>query len=92
MPTDGRASIRPATCVYIQAMPAYPKNGRCPICLKANYASVVVRKPSGGHYTTEFYECSGCSVMFRDPHEFIRTNEFRRYEEQQMAKDKWRAN
>lgn len=66
-------------------MPPYPKNGRCPHCLKTEYHAVVVRKPTGGHYTTEFFGCSGCSVMFRSPYEFVRTAEFRAYEERRIA-------
>jgi hypothetical protein len=62
-------------------MPACPKHARCPICLTTEYVVVVVRKPTGGHYTTEFYQCSGCTVMFRDPYEFVRAPEFRDYEE-----------
>jgi hypothetical protein len=66
-------------------MPDYPRNGRCPICLKTSYTEVVVKKPGGGHYRTEFFQCSGCSVMFRDPHEFVRAPEFRAYEERRIA-------
>ena len=38
-----------------------------------HYVEVRVQKPSGVWYTTAFYECLGCSVMFRDPVVFART-------------------
>jgi hypothetical protein len=44
---------------------------RCPICRSHFYKEVVVAK-AGGFYKTEFFECSGCSVMFRDPDRFTR--------------------
>ena len=45
---------------------------RCPICRSQFFGSVVVARPGGGKYRTEFYECSGCSVMFRDPVKFTK--------------------
>jgi hypothetical protein len=45
---------------------------RCPICRSQRYEPVVVRARTGKPYQTEFYECSGCSVMFRDPPKFTR--------------------
>ena len=53
------------------------KNGRwelfnCPLCNSRHYVEVRVQKPSGVWYTTAFYECLGCSVMFRDPVLFSR--------------------
>lgn len=50
-----------------------PKHGwRCPLCLSGFYTRVVVGKPGGGEYRTEFSECSRCSVMFRRPERFMR--------------------
>ena len=51
------------------------KNGqwelfKCPICGCKDYVPVKVQRPSGTWYTTPFYECFGCSVMFRDPVSF----------------------
>jgi hypothetical protein len=41
----------------------------CPICSHINFTDVVV--PRGeGVYRTAFFECCGCSVMFRDPAKF----------------------
>jgi hypothetical protein len=45
---------------------------RCPICRSQRYEAVVVRRTSAKPYTTEFFECAGCSVMFRDPVRFTR--------------------
>jgi predicted RNA-binding Zn-ribbon protein involved in translation (DUF1610 family) len=50
-------------------------NGRfesfeCPVCGDRRYAEVRVQRLSGNWYTTPFYECFGCSVMFRDPVSF----------------------
>jgi hypothetical protein len=42
---------------------------RCPICSCINFRDVVVPKGSG-YYRTAFFECCGCSVMFRDPAKF----------------------
>jgi hypothetical protein len=48
------------------------KNGywelfKCPLCGSAKYVEVRVQRPSGHWYTTAFYQCFGCSTMFRDP-------------------------
>jgi hypothetical protein len=41
----------------------------CPICSCINFKDVVV--PRGeGYYRTAFFECCGCSAMFRDPVKF----------------------
>jgi uncharacterized C2H2 Zn-finger protein len=45
---------------------------RCPICRSQRYEAVVVRARTGKPYQTEFFECAGCSVMFRDPPKFTR--------------------
>jgi hypothetical protein len=67
-------------CLSCTGMPASQsgwKNGRwelfrCPLCASEHYVEVRVQKPSGVWYTTAFYECLGCSVMFRDPVLFAR--------------------
>jgi hypothetical protein len=48
------------------------KNGywelfKCPLCGSSKYVEVRVQRPSGHWYTTAFYQCFSCSVMFRDP-------------------------
>ena len=53
------------------------KNGRytlfcCPLCGGSKYVEVRVQRPNGHWYTTAFYECFHCSVMFRDPVSFTR--------------------
>ena len=45
---------------------------RCPLCRSTSHESVWVRRPSGAQYRTEFYECSGCTAMFRHPGRFTR--------------------
>ena len=44
----------------------------CPICKSDRYESVFVRRPGRGDelYRTEFLECAGCTVMFRDQKRF----------------------
>ena len=53
------------------------KNGywalfECPLCGSKKYVEVRVQRPSGYWYTTPFYQCFTCSVMFRDPVLFTR--------------------
>ena len=43
---------------------------KCPICGSIEYVPVIVRRPSGTRYPTQFNECFGCSVMFTDPVSF----------------------
>ena len=48
------------------------KDGRftrfeCPLCGSGGYVPVRVQKPNGHWYLTAFFQCFGCSVMFRDP-------------------------
>jgi hypothetical protein len=45
---------------------------RCPLCDTTAYNRVRVRRPDGKEYLTEFYECAGCTVMFRNPGRFTR--------------------
>jgi hypothetical protein len=42
---------------------------RCPICSHINFKEVVVSRGEG-YYRTAFFECCGCSAMFRDPAKF----------------------
>ena len=42
----------------------------CPICASINWRQVVVGRPDGSRYVTDFAECCGCSVMFRKPELF----------------------
>ena len=42
----------------------------CPLCKSDRYVRVKVQKPNGHWYTTEFYKCFGCSVMFADARDF----------------------
>jgi hypothetical protein len=51
------------------------KNGRytafrCPLCASRKYVPVVVQKSNGHWYTTDFFQCFHCTVMFRDPISF----------------------
>ena len=51
------------------------KNGywtlfKCPLCGSTKYVEVRVQRPSGHWYTTPFYQCFHCSVVFRDPVSF----------------------
>ena len=45
---------------------------RCPLCNGTAYSPVEVARPDGTRYRTEFYECLGCTVMFRHPGRFAR--------------------
>lgn len=45
---------------------------RCPLCNATAYNQVQVARPDGRPYKTEFYECSGCTSMFRHPARFTR--------------------
>jgi len=45
---------------------------RCPLCDGTAYCQVEVSRESGKRYMTEFYECVGCTVMFRHPGRFTR--------------------
>jgi hypothetical protein len=40
---------------------------RCRICGFDRWHVVTVRRRTGALYTTSFYACSGCSVMFLNP-------------------------
>lgn len=46
---------------------------RCPICRSSTFQAVSVRRGVGQpEYQTEFLQCTGCSVMFRDAVKFTR--------------------
>jgi len=45
---------------------------RCPLCNATAYSQVEVARSNGTSYKTEFYECTGCTVMFRHPGRFAR--------------------
>jgi hypothetical protein len=49
---------------------------RCPLCSSTVYLTVIVRRPSGASYATEFFECAGCSLMFRDADRIARCERF----------------
>jgi len=40
------------------------------VCGALKYVRVRVKRADGSWYTTEFYRCFGCSVMFTDPELF----------------------
>ena len=43
---------------------------QCPLCDATVYERVIVTRPSGKPYDTDFYQCGGCSVVFRDKDKF----------------------
>ena len=48
---------------------------RCPLCNATAYRQTLVGRPGhpdGRPYLTEFFECTGCTVMFRHPNRFAR--------------------
>jgi hypothetical protein len=45
---------------------------RCPLCNSNAYSQVSVVRPNRTTYKTEFFECSGCTVMFHLPGRFTR--------------------
>ena len=45
---------------------------RCPLCNGTTYSQIEISRQSGTTYKTEFFQCSGCSVMFRHPGRFTR--------------------
>ena len=40
---------------------------RCPVCNSVAYRQTLVSRPNGTAYLTEFFECAGCTLMFRHP-------------------------
>lgn len=40
---------------------------RCPLCRGVTAERIVVRRPNGMEYRTEFFRCGICSNMFMDP-------------------------
>jgi len=45
---------------------------RCPICRSGMFQDVTVTRESGKEYRTDFLQCAGCSVMFRDAVKFTK--------------------
>lgn len=45
---------------------------RCPVCNSTAYARTTITRPSGTTYLTPFFECLGCTLMFRHPGRFAR--------------------
>jgi hypothetical protein len=43
---------------------------RCRVCGFDRWHVVSVKRKTGALYTTSFYACSGCSVMFLNPEQF----------------------
>lgn len=60
----------PCVARYRLRVQSHGPNFRCPICRSTVYRSVIVRKIGGQYYQTEFFECGGCTTMFRDPIRF----------------------
>jgi DNA-directed RNA polymerase subunit M/transcription elongation factor TFIIS len=48
----------------------YWERFKCPLCGSTKYVEVRVKRPSGRWYTTPFYKCFECTVMFDDPVSF----------------------
>ena len=48
-----------------------PNPFRCPLCASEYYTRVRVTRANGTLYTTEFFACRGCTVMFRDAARFM---------------------
>lgn len=45
---------------------------RCPLCSATTYCQIEIPRQSGKPYVTEFFQCCGCTVMFRHPARFTR--------------------
>jgi hypothetical protein len=45
---------------------------RCPLCNATAYSQIEVSRQGGAIYKTEFFQCLGCTVMFRHPGRFTR--------------------
>jgi transcription elongation factor Elf1 len=43
----------------------------CPLCGATEAFVTCVPRPNGSTYATAFFECSGCTVMFRDVRRFM---------------------
>jgi hypothetical protein len=48
-------------------MPDRPDYFRCPLCKSVSCQRVSVKRTNGTIYTTEFFACTICTVMFLDP-------------------------
>jgi hypothetical protein len=42
------------------------------VCGSNKYVEVRVQRPGGNWYTTPFYQCFHCTVMFKDPISFTK--------------------
>jgi hypothetical protein len=64
-------------------MPGRPDPFKCPLCGSVVCERVIVPRPNGTSYTTLFFACAGCSIMFLDPlrftHQVLRTRNSARY-------------
>ena len=60
--------------VILSSMPGEPLTTdipfNCPFCGSNQCLSVVLKRPNGDYYTTLFFKCAGCSVVFLDPERF----------------------
>ena len=52
---------------------------RCRICSFHRWHLVTLKRKNDALYTTSFYACSGCSVMFLNPEQFSASNDGSRY-------------
>lgn len=64
--------------VFSYSMPQYPPattndlaSFNCPLCGSTQAFVVSVPRPKGETYYTPFFECAGCTVMFRDVRRFM---------------------
>ncbi len=44
----------------------------CPLCGSTAYEHVLIRRTGGSILQTTSFQCSGCTVLFRDPERFTR--------------------
>lgn len=51
---------------------------QCPVCDSPECDRVIVERPDGSAYRTEFFFCLGCTMMFREPELFTAAPELRR--------------
>ncbi|MEA3195664.1 MAG: hypothetical protein QOD26_3997 [Betaproteobacteria bacterium] len=45
---------------------------RCPLCNSTAYSRIRVQRANNQEYLTEFFECAGCTVIFRHPGRYAR--------------------
>jgi hypothetical protein len=51
---------------------AFVAGWRCPLCNATSCDRVEVPRPKGATYKTDFFQCAGCTVLFRHPQRFSR--------------------